>query len=651
VARDLTEPTEAPAAVSPRRRRWRHWPALLLAAVLLALAWTAAAGALLASARGDLLDARAAMEQAQAGLADADIAGAAAAFARAEEAFARAARRTGNPIVRLAERAPAVGGDVRVARSLAGAGRLVAEAGVEVTGAVARAPDGLGAFAPREGAIPLEPLRALHPPLARARDLLDRAAQLVADPPATVATQAAAEAHIAFSAQLVEAIRMVEVAEGLVRVLPSFLGGDGPQRYLFGASTPAELRGTGGFVGAYATLTADAGRLSFSDFHAASDLPVVPVEEIEAPNPSFAARYNRHGGAGFWPNINMTPDFPSAAVAMTRLYERVTGEAVDGVIVADPFALAALLQVSGPAEIPGVGAVTSDTVVPFVTSEAYRHITDPDERKQLLGRVAAGSLQRFLAGGGDVEKAARAVADAATGGHLLVWSADAGTQRAFAVAGIDGALPDSDGDFLGVFANNASASKVDYYLERAVTYDVWLGADGMAVGRVAVELANHAPTEGHVAYVIGSDGPPLAVGENAMLLDVFCAPGCAVSGFRRDLGDAPLGVGEELGLTVASSSVRLRSGERETLRYDLEIPRAWEWRDGEAVYSLVFGNQTSIRPQRLRVRVHQPDGFHITATSAGMTIDDDAAIWEGEPERMARIAVHLTPSGRPSFLD
>ena len=53
------------------------------------------------------------------------------------------------------------------------------------------------------------------------------------------------------TAQLDELGRSVHAAHLLLQGLPEFLGSEGRQRYFFGAQDPAELRGTGGLIGAY----------------------------------------------------------------------------------------------------------------------------------------------------------------------------------------------------------------------------------------------------------------------------------------------------------------------------------------------------------------------------------------------------------------
>ena len=93
---------------------------------------------------------------------------------------------------------------------------------------------------------------------------------------------------------------------------------------------------------------------------------------LPAPNPDYRANYDQYGGAGFWRNMNMTPDFPSAARAVLNAYEEYSGERLDGVISADPFALQGAARGDGTARVPGLNRkIDADNVVAFTTNEAY----------------------------------------------------------------------------------------------------------------------------------------------------------------------------------------------------------------------------------------------------------------------------------------
>ena len=91
------------------------------------------------------------------------------------------------------------------------------------------------------------------------------------------------------------------------------------------------------------------------------------------------------------------PDFPSVAQAILNSYEAATGERLDGVILADPFAEAALLEATGPVRLPGYDVeIDADNVVAFTTNEAYSLFTDSVRRKRVLGDVARAAFERFV---------------------------------------------------------------------------------------------------------------------------------------------------------------------------------------------------------------------------------------------------------------
>jgi len=50
-------------------------------------------------------------------------------------------------------------------------------------------------------------------------------------------------------------------------------------------------------------------------------------------------------------DVNLTPDFPTAASTAQAMWERKTGQRVDGVISIDPIALSYILEATGPVKI------------------------------------------------------------------------------------------------------------------------------------------------------------------------------------------------------------------------------------------------------------------------------------------------------------
>jgi hypothetical protein len=623
------------SVAAPAARRWRGRLLLLAAAAFLL---TLAAGLLLLlPVRDELGVARDQMRAGREALVEGEPAEAGARFASAGAAFARAEDGVHNPLTALARAMPIVGRTPDTVAALAEGGAQVARAGQVLSTALEDLPGGVASLAPDDGTLALEPLERLAGPVRRAAALTAGAERTLGSVPTSWVPGPVARPAESFARQVGDLHRTLENAEGLLRRLPVFLGEGERKRYFFGAQNPTELRGTGGFVGAFTILTVEDGRLSIGSFRDVATLRNVDSSEVEPPSEDYARLYNRYGGAGFWKNINMTPDFPSAATAVERLYQRTEGERLDGTIFADPAMLASLVEATGPVEVPaapGPGPVVleAEDVVPFLANGAYTVFKDSVARKRVLGAMAGQVLERFLDGAGDEDPvdAAPALVDAAAGGHLFLHSADPSTQRAFERAGIAGGLAPVDGDHLAVVVNNAGANKVDFYVDRTVRYMVRLLPDGVGEADVTVRYQNDAPDHGQPAYVIGPHPSGSKAGEDVMIASTYCGR-CRIHRVVRDGTPAAVTLGQELGHGVVTSTVRVPGGGTSTVSYGRTVFEAWTGRDAAGTYSLTFQGQPTIRPTELEVAVVAPPGTVITGAHPSMDVEGGRATWRGEP--------------------
>jgi hypothetical protein len=599
--------------------------------------------ALVLPARGPLLEGRDEMLAGRDALLSGDAAAAGAAFDRAKARFVDAQDRLGNPLTRLASLVPIAGRTPDAVTAGAEAGVLVARAGALVADAAEDLPGGVGALAPRDGVIPVEPFRRLTGPLAEARSRVAEAVGILDGAPRRLIPSVVGDAVARFDLEAHQALRGVTAASSISSVMPSFLGDDGPRRYFVGAQNPAELRGTGGLIGAFAILTFEDGRMRLGPFR---DIEVLDstAPPIEAPSPEFESLYGDLGALTGYSNVNLTPDFPSAAVAMERLYERSTGQRVDGSILADPQALGLLLRASGSAQVPGTNvALDADTVVPFVANEAYALLPDDVARKRLLGAVAGQVVSQFVAGETDPPTAGRAVVDAAAGGHLLLHSTDPAVQSGLDRARVTGRLLDPTGDFLAVVANNAGGNKVDFYQDREVRYTVRLARDGSGEATADVEWTNGAPRSGQPQYVIGPHPfTEAAPGESAMRVAAYCAQGCTLR--RAEVTGEPLGLAElqELGHPLFLHGLKLLSGDSATVRYEWTVPSAWEGDEYGGTYRLTVQSQPTIRPTQLSVEVQIPEGMRVESVSPGMQVAGDRVTWSGQAEDVTTLEVEFS---------
>jgi hypothetical protein len=195
---------------------------------------------------------------------------------------------------------------------------------------------------------------------------------------------------------------------------------------------------------------------------------------------------------------------------------------------------------------------------------------------------------------------------------------------------VDGALAGPEGDLLAVSLNNASGSKIDYYLEESVRYEVELGPEGTGLGDARVRLTNGAPHTGQPAYVIGPHPhTDLTAGESSLYVSVYSAATGLLETFRRDGDTEAVGSQTELGYPVYPTTAQIPSGQSQMLRYEWTIDQAWEEDGGQGRYSLVYQGRPTIQPVQLSVAIRVPEGMRVSSVTPGMEIQGDLATWEG----------------------
>lgn len=167
----------------------------------------------------------------------------------------------------------------------------------------------------------------------------------------------------------IAAVQTLEKASDAAALLPYFFGADKPRTWFLIIQNPVEARATGGFLGAFGIMTADKGRITLEQFVDNTNLPLVdPPVEASA---EFKAHYDRFGSRFFWPNTNMTPDFPTAATLLSAMWEQETGRPVDGFMAIDAVGLNGLLGLVGALDVPPVGQVDSTNFLRIALNEVY----------------------------------------------------------------------------------------------------------------------------------------------------------------------------------------------------------------------------------------------------------------------------------------
>jgi Protein of unknown function (DUF4012) len=487
-----------------RRRARRAASAVILVVVAAGAACAlAAASARPAAERGvDLL------QQGMGASREGDDARATERLSEAAAAFADADRQLDRWYAAPAEVLPVVGHNVRAAETMASSAARVSRDGTDV----ALEAD-LETLTLQAGRLDLDRVMALSGPLGNVAGVLAAADGDLAGADDAWLVPPVSRQLDRVRDEVAAAQPDVDLAADATRLIPAIFGDDGESRWFVAFVTPVEARGRSGLIGNYAELTATDGTVDMTRFGRATELESggTPGAERTVSGPEeYLSRWARFQPAQTWRNVTMSPDFPSVGQVMAELYPQSGGQPVDGVIAVDPVGLAALMKFTGPMPVPGIAApLTARTAAEFLLRDQYLTLDDNEARIDTLETVARATFEQLI--GGNLPSPGR-VADvlgpAVRKGHIHAYATDPEQQALFDDIGLDGELPQVEGDSLAVVNNNAIGNKVDLFLQRDVDYRAtWNPDTGELAATAKVTLTNTAPRQGLPNYMIGSPLP------------------------------------------------------------------------------------------------------------------------------------------------
>jgi hypothetical protein len=605
-----------PVAVSAWRAsspQWHRRAAQLTgAAVAVVVLAVIGAGAASLLARSDLLAAADHAEQGLDQVRAGQTESATTMFDTAREEFDTANGLLAGPLTWAGRYVPVVGQHVEALSTASDAGERLAD-----TAATTTSTADYRSITPSGGVVDLAQLDALSEPVAATVPVIDDAVAALAavESPWIVAPVTRELDRLAD--ELRDTGDTARIASQGLAVAPQLLGADGPRRYLLAFSTPAESRNGGGLVGAYAVLLADQGRLAVESTGSLQDLEapggLVAPYAFEPP-PDWQERYGDLHVDTYVVNSAASPDWPTDAGVLGQLFPQTSaGVPVDGAVYTDPAALAGLLALTGPIEVPGIPVVLdAGNAEQYLLQDQYVAFGDDDAlveaRRESLGTVAEATFAALTSRPlPDLGTMVDVLGPLVAGGHLRISVDDPAGEAFFDDVGLSGRWTVRPGaDVLSVRSADRLGNKIDSFLHRDITVDTSVNPDsGMLRSTVTVVLRNDSPPGGLPTYMIGNDdGYP--TGTNLHLLTLYTPHQLR----RSTLDDVPIGVQRQrqFDLPVYSFQIELAPESTRTLVIELDGIVA-----PGAPYVLDVLPQATANPDTLRLSVSdggEPQRLH-----------------------------------------
>jgi hypothetical protein len=286
----------------------------------------------------------------------------------------------------------------------------------------------------------------------------------------------------------------------LTPALLEILGANGARTYLIEQVDPAELRGGGGFIGSFSILQADHGNLKLvrsADVATIDKYPYPqPGSKLYIAPPNASKQFATHGWV--FGDSNYYTDFPGSAQSGEQLFLNQTGTKVDGVISLDPWAVAALLQVTGPIDVPEFKTKADGNTFPedvFQRTERDSAQSAGAARKDYFAVVANRLIEKITSiPSGSWGVLLTALNNSVQQRHLQVYFNNDSAEKEMASIFWAGAMvaPGPQPETMLEVESNYGGDKANHFLER--TYDLTLSVEnGKLSHHLVVNLKNSTP--------------------------------------------------------------------------------------------------------------------------------------------------------------
>ncbi len=288
-------------------------------------------------------------------------------------------------------------------------------------------------------------------------------------------------------------------AKEVVSQLPDLVGVEKQKTYLFLFQNNMELRPTGGFIGSFALVTFDNGKISDFNVQDVYSADGQLKGHIEPPEP-----IKRYLGEASWflRDSNWDPDFPTSATRAEWFLDKEIDKSVDGVIGIDLELVKNILKVTGPLKLTDFGfEITEKNLYQKTQSEVEENFFPGSTKKStLLTAISRELIQRLLNLNKDeFPPVASMFFKALEERDIQILFHNKMAQKGISNLGYDGAVLEPNclgncfADWFGVIDANLGVNKANLFLKRSFNLSLKLEKTNL-VKTLSINFKNTADT-------------------------------------------------------------------------------------------------------------------------------------------------------------
>jgi len=406
--------------------------------------------------------------------------------------------------------------------------------------------------------------------------------------------------------------------------VPNLLGTESPKKYLVLFQNSNEIRPTGGFIGSYATLTLDKGKikeLNIDDIYNPDGQ--LDVKDIKF-DPDITLAEILKEDRAYIRNSNWDPDFRQSSEKILKLFFAATGQNFDGVIGVDLKFAESLLKVTGPVFLTAyneeISAANMYERAQFHSEFNYKD--GSDQKKSFLTVLGSKLLERvFSLEQKDMPLLLNEMSSLFLSKDILVYLPNTRVGSLFNKYGWDGSMRAYDKDYLYVVNSNVGGTKANYYVKNFMDYKVTSQTrDGVLRGELALTYEHtgvdsswpSGPYTNYVRIYVPSDAKLTGAKVNTNNVfddEVF-----------EDIVESAEG-----NYKYFSYLLKVEPTQRTTLTISYDLSRSAFIDKGTEDYSLVWQKQPGTANDGRAFNFVPPFGINIESVSANVTTKDNVA--------------------------
>lgn len=304
-------------------------------------------------------------------------------------------------------------------------------------------------------------------------------------------------------------ITLINNAEASLNTFLKFTTGNHAKQYLIVGLNNDEMRDQGAPL-SFAVLTIEPnGAFSISQPQDIGALSVSQPVNISLPYGTQRV-FGELQPTLYWQSTNADANFSLSGKLMLALYQEKTGQNLNGVIALDVKTLQKLINIVGPVSLPGTNIeLTNTNVAAVLLYQLYQQtpFNKQSIRYDEIAAIAKAVIAKLTSDPKiSLVSLSRTIYNLGQERHLIIYSANQHIENYLENKGLSGNV----NTYLAnrtfhVAVENATATKMDYYISVAATYNVVVTSSGSAVITCKLTVTDNAPLNASPSYILGPD--------------------------------------------------------------------------------------------------------------------------------------------------